>query len=116
MEPQCPGCRERDLQIAELERRVAELTAQFALALERIRELEARLGQNSSNSSLPPSSNPPQAPPPVRKEPTGRKPGGQSGHRAFLRVRLPSERITEPIVDYLPDICKCCQDDLSAAP
>ena len=37
----------------------------------RVRKLEAQLGKNASNSSLPRSANPPQAPPPVVKTPTG---------------------------------------------
>src|SRR5437763_13469619 len=101
-EPSCAGCR-------ELLKRIAELDA-------RIRDLEARLGQNASNSSIPPSANPPQAPPPVRKQPTGRKPGGQPGHTAHLRQRLPSERLTAPAVHYLPAICTACQDDLPFVP
>jgi transposase len=101
-DPSCAGCR-------ELLKRVAELEA-------RLRDLEARLGQNASNSSMPPSANPPQAPPPVRKQPTGRKPGGQPGHTAHLRVRLPPERLTEPTVHYWPDLCQACQGDLPHAP
>ena len=54
--PSCPGCRERDERLAALEARV--------------RDLEAQLGKNACNSSLPPSANPPQAPPPVVKTPT----------------------------------------------
>jgi transposase len=109
MEPACQGCRERDARIARLEQQVAELLA-------RVRELEAQVGRNASNSSIPPSANPPQAPPPVRKQPTGRKPGGQPGHTAHLRVRLPAERLTEPTVHYVPAICAVCQDDLPQAP
>jgi transposase len=101
-EPACAGCRELLKHIAALEAR--------------IRDLEARIGQNASNSSMPPSANPPQAPPPVRKKPTGRKPGGQPGHTAHLRARLPAERLTEPTVHYWPDLCEACHDDLPQAP
>jgi transposase len=108
-EPTCPGCRQRDLRIARLEQQVAELSAH-------VRDLQARLGQNAANSSLPPSANPPDAPPPVVKKPTGRKPGGQPGHTAHLRQRLPPERLTEPTVHYLPAVCATCQHDLPHAP
>lgn len=116
MQPECPGCRERDARIAQLEQQVASLTEQLLHMAARLRELEARLDRNASNSSIPPSANPPQAPPPVRKQPTGRKPGGQPGHTAHLRARLPRERLTEPIGHYLPDICQVCQEDLPAMP
>lgn len=116
MEPQCQGCRERDARIAQLERQVARLTAELARMTKRVRELEARLGQNASNSSIPPSANPPEAPPPVRKQPTGRKPGGQPGHTANLRTRLPAERLTEPVRHYLPDVCPVCEEDLPCLP
>jgi transposase len=108
-QPACPGCRERDARIARLEQQLAE-------ARERLRALEARLGQNASNSSIPPSANPPQAPPPVRKPPTGRQPGGQPGHPAHLRSRLPAERLTAPVVHYHPDVCATCQHALPHRP
>ena len=57
----CPGCRGRDVRIAELEKRV--------------QALEARLGTNSSNSSLPPSANPPHARKPVAKKKSRRSAG-----------------------------------------
>jgi transposase len=107
--PTCVGCQERDARIAVLEQQVAAL-------LTRVRDLEARLGQNASNSSLPPSANPPQAPPPVRKQPTGRQRGGQPGHAAHLRVRLPPERLTQPTVHYWPPTCTACQHDLPPTP
>ena len=53
-------------------------------------ELSARLGQDSSNSSRPPSSDRrwklPRRPP---NPPTGRKPGGQPGHEPHRREMLP---------------------------
>src|SRR5438445_13735057 len=100
-QPTCPGCQ-------QLRQRVAELET-------RLRDLEARLGQNASNSSIPPSANPPQAPPPVRKQPTGRKPGGQPGHTPHLRQRLPAERLTEPTMHYWPATCTACHQALPAA-
>src|SRR5436305_4078990 len=59
-EPACPGCRALLRRLEAAERRIADL--------------EARLGQNASNSSLPPSANPPAAPQPVVKKPSGRAP------------------------------------------
>ena len=55
----------------------------------RIRELEARLGQNSANSSRPPSSDPPQTPARPKAPPSGRSRGGQPGHRGTYRALLP---------------------------
>jgi transposase len=97
----CPGCLERDERIAALERRVAEL--------------EARLGTNATNSGLPPSANPPDAPKPVTKKRTGKKPGGQPGHPAHLRRRLPPERLDE-IIPFVPDRCSRCQEPLPRHP
>lgn len=87
----------------------------IALLEARIRELELRLGQNSTNSSLPPSANPPQAPKPPAKEPTGRKPGGQPGHQANQRVRLPPERVQHTI-PLIPHRCGRCQTLLPGQP
>ena len=97
----CPGCCERDARIAELERRVTEL--------------EARLGTNSSNSSLPPSANPPHAPKPAPKKKSKRRPGGQPGHPPHLRQLLPPERVKH-VVPLVPTRCECCAAALPAQP
>lgn len=97
-EPACPGCR-------ELLKRVADLEAI-------VRELQARLGINASNSSMPPSSNPPQAPKPVVKTPTGRKPGGQPGHPGHLKFRMPPERLQQ-VITLMPTVCCHCQAPLA---
>jgi len=91
----------RDARIAELEAEVAALKAQ-------IFELLARLGQNSQNSSKPPSSDPPGTPRGA-KEPTGRSRGGQPGHKAHKRERLPADRV----VPVLPSHCHRCHRPLS---
>lgn len=74
----------------------------------RVRELEARIGQNSQNSSKPPSSDPPSSPPKPSKVPRGRKAGAQPGHVGTQRPLIPSERVDEPI-ELLPDHCPQCQ-------
>jgi transposase len=97
--PACPGCRERDGRIAELERRVSSL--------------EARLKTNSSNSSTPPSANPLHAKPPVtkKKKKKKRSRGGQTGHPPHLKKLLPAERVTRT-ESLVPDMCSGCQAPL----
>ena len=82
LEPEFQGCRARDVAIAELKQEIACLS-------ERLRDVEARLGRNASNSSMPPSANPLDAPPPVVKKPTGRKPGG---HRHITPTQIYDKR------------------------
>jgi transposase len=69
---------------------IAELRAEVA-------ELKRRLGQNSQNSSRPPSSDSPfikPAPKSLRRR-SGRKPGGQSGHpgSTLAQVTDPDETV-----------------------
>jgi transposase len=77
----------------------------------RVRELETRLGQNSSNSSRPPSTDPPEAPPRPKVPPSGRKRGGQPGHRGAFRALLPVEQVDE-IVAVVPGRCRHCGQPL----
>jgi transposase len=77
--------------------RVAELEAEVA-------SLKARLNQNSSNSSKPPSTDLPSHKPAPKKGPTGKRPGGQPGHQRHVRPpRTPTQ-----VVDLIPDTCRCC--------
>jgi len=117
-ETDCPGCRARDVIIAELraciaelQRRPGEQDQRLQQQEQRIRELEARLKINSSNSSMPPSANPPSAPQPPSRPPTGRKPGGQPGHPGHCRPVLPAERVTD-WVHYVPTVCQNCHASL----
>lgn len=102
----CPGCVERDARIAVLE---ACNRAQAALNVEledRLRRLEARLKQNSSNSSRPPSSDIVTSPKP-KVEPSGRRPGGQPGHEPHNRPLLPPDKVDATVV-VLPEECGRC--------
>jgi transposase len=93
--------------IVGLAQQVAALTAE-------VRDLQARLGQNSSNSSRPPSSDPPGAKPAKRAPPagpSGRRPGGQPGHAAHQRALLPPERV-DTVVQHWPARCAACGGEL----
>lgn len=113
--PRCPGCRQRDTRIAELEECNTQLVERIAQLEERNTELEERARRNASNSSMPPSANPPDAPKPTTKKPTGRKPGGQPGHKGHTRVRLPPERL-QHVIPFVPLTCKHCQAALPEQP
>src|SRR5512142_3253464 len=77
----------------------------------RVRDLEARLGLNSTNSSKPPSSDPigmkrkPPAPP------TGRQRGGQPGHTKAQRALVPPENVRQT-TDCKPAACRRCHQPL----
>jgi len=102
----------RDQRIAELERLLrAALTRITELETE-VRDLKARLDQNSNNSSMPPSSDAPGTPRTPKKPRTGRKPGGQPGHERSGRELLPVEQVKE-VIDLVPDRCGKCRRRLS---
>jgi transposase len=78
----------------------------------RVRDLEARLQLNSTNSSKPPSSDPiglkrrPPAPP------SGKKRGGQPGHRQVRRSLVPPEKVRDTF-HCKPPACRRCGQELS---
>src|SRR6516225_3070816 len=100
----CQGCLDRDAVLADLQQQLAALPPE-------VRELQARLGQNASNSSLPPSANPPQAPKPVTQKPSPRRPGAQPGQGPQTRRRSPPHRLQQ-IIAFVPDTCGHCQAPL----
>lgn len=89
--------------------------AEVAQLRARVAALEARLGQNSSNSSRPPSSDPPAAPHRLQRLPSGRKPGGQPGHGAHQRPLVPPEQVDAVVVVW-PEQCAGCGRTLPPLP
>ena len=89
------------------QKRIAELER-------RVRDLEARLKLNSTNSSKPPSSDPiglkrkPPSPPSTRKR------GGQPGHRKATRALVPPEKLRSS-QDCKPSACRACGESLHGA-
>ena len=91
---------------------LAALRAENARLQARTQELEARLGQNSTNSSRPPSSDPPSVPPARPAPPSGRRRGGQPGHPPHQRALVPSEQVDQ-LVAHWPTHCRGCQAPLA---
>ena len=72
-----------------------------------VRDLQARLQLNSTNSSKPPSSDPiglKRKPP---TPPSRRKRGGQPGHRKAFRALVPPEKLRSS-TDSKPESCRRC--------
>ena len=88
-----------------LERQIAELKQQ-------VQDLKARIDQNSTNSSRPPSTDPigvkrkPPAPPSRKRR------GGQKGHPRRMRALVPPDKLAS-VTDCKPTECRRCGHALS---
>src|SRR5919202_4073479 len=83
------------------------LAQQVATLTTEVRELRARVQQDSTTSSRPPSSDSPYGPrrwvtPPP--PPSGRRAGGQPGHTGHFRAVVPPERV-DTVVHHRPARC-----------
>jgi len=76
---------------------------------QRLEKLERRLGQNSQNTSLPPSSDRGQAPKRPARKRSGRRQGAQPGHEGVSRqlIEDPDETI-----EHRPECCRKCGREL----
>ena len=101
-----------------LEQQIGELLGQVAALTQRIAELTERLGQNSRNSHLPPSSDPPGAGGKSgrgQRPKSGRPRGGQRGHRGARRVLVDADKVDD-IVELYPAECENCWAALPEQP
>jgi transposase len=92
-----------DKKLAALEAKDAEIES---LKTE-VAALRERLGQNSSNSSQPPSTDAPQHCRPLRREPSGKKQGAQVGHQGAGRSLKPAAEV-DRVIDLRPEHCRSC--------
>jgi transposase len=93
------------IELAELKAANAELKAENA-------ELKRRLGENSSNSSKPPSSDSPADRAARSKDaPSGKARGGQRGHKGHKRTFLPPSQI-KSTTQCFPPACRRCGESL----
>jgi transposase len=88
-----------------LEQQIIELKQQ-------VQDLKARLDQNSTNSSKPPSTDPIgiKRKPPV--PPSKKRRGGQKGHPRRIRALVPPERVAS-VTDCKPTECRRCGHSLN---
>src|SRR3954451_6030605 len=91
---------------------LAQVCAEVIQLRARVQELEARVGQNSTNTSRPPSSDPPETPPRPPAPPTGRRRGAQPGHPSYQRALVPPEQVDQ-FVAHWPPSCRGCQAPLA---
>lgn len=115
------------METLESQARIAELEAQLALRDARIAELERqvaefaeKLGQNSRNSHMPPSTDSPSERKGRKssgkwKSGSKRKRGGQPGHRGARRELLPPDKVSK-FVNFFPPECENCWRPLDTVP
>jgi transposase len=105
--------REELLALVAAQARVIEQQAQRIEQLEAlVAELQRRLGQNSRNSSKPPSSDGPAKPARRSSSGSGRSPGKQPGAPGVSLARCAEPDV---VIDHVPQACRGCGQDLAAA-
>ncbi len=97
------------LYIRQLEAFATHLSEQVMALTVRVAELEAKLQQDSTNSSRPPSSDGPQLKRGIPRPSSQRRRGAQPGHAKHQRVILPPDRV----IDYRPPSCHRCSTPLA---
>lgn len=98
--------------VARLEAEVSTLREQNRVLQEQNRVLQEHLGQNSQNSSQPPSADGPAAPGRPAQKPSSRLRGGQPGHTGNERKLYPVEQC-QRVQDHRPRQCRRCGAGLS---
>jgi transposase len=103
-------------QLAAKDARIAEQDARIAQLEKQVAELLQKLGRNSGNSNMPPSSDGPgQRKGPQNRAGLGkRNRGGQKGHRGSRRALLGAEHVDDT-VDLFPSQCAHCSASLPEA-
>jgi transposase len=100
-------------ELKEEKEKTCLLEAQIVVLMNRIAELERRLGLNSHTSSKPPSSDglgKEQKRPPISSKESSKPHGGQKGHRGKTM-----EQVSDPdaVVEHPVHACSGCGADLS---
>jgi len=108
-----PALAELLARLAQRDELIGQLQAELIAARGEIAELRRQLGQDSRNSSKPPSSDGLAKPAPrSQRGRSGRKPGGQGGHPGS---RLEQVATPDEVIRHEPGSCRGCGDGLEAA-
>jgi transposase len=91
--------------VGRLEQQITELTQQ-------VQDMKARLDQNSTNSSKPPSTDPIGVKRKPPTPPSKKRRGGQKGHPRRMRTLVPPDRVAS-VTDCKPVDCRRCGHALS---
>ena len=94
--------------VRHLESIVSQLSVQVGDLTTQVAQLQAKIDQNSTNSSRPPSSDGPQHKRGVPRLPSQRRRGGQPGRGNHQRVILTPDQV----VDHKPSQCHRCGSPL----
>jgi transposase len=110
-----PGVGELLARLAALEAALGERDVLIAVLRAENTELRRQLGQDSRNSSKPPSTDSPfdKPAPKSQRRRSGRKPGGQPGHPGTT-LRQVSD--PDQVVLHEPGACRCCGRTLAGRP
>jgi len=112
---------ERDaerLRSERLEQQLGALLERVTALTQKVAELTERLGQNSRNSHLPPSSDPPGTAGKSgggQRPKSGRSRGGQRGHRGARRELIAADKVDD-LVNLYPAECENCWTALPEQP
>lgn len=111
------GCAGASFRSAEQMLRIADLEAEHEKLRRVVEKLSKRLGLNSSNSSMPPSTdrgrNAKRNAKKAKRKKSKRKRGGQMGHPGHRRALLPAEQV-DATFEHFPDACTECGESLPA--
>jgi transposase len=107
---------ERDARIEQLETHLGQqnllihqMQEQIAGLAQQVKALQDRLGKNSRNSSLPPSSDRFVRQPKSLRHKSEKKPGGQQGHPG---TSLPFCETPDEVIEHRVTVCASCEHDL----
>lgn len=98
--------------VVEQATQITVLTGQVGVLAGQVADLTAKLGRNSRNSSLPPSSDRFVKPARPARSRSGRKPGKQGGAPGST---LEFTASPDEVVDHVPAACGGCGSDLAGA-